>query len=75
MPQKTVRQILEVKTPQGKVANLDFKQGKNDEWYWTLTAKNSRQIGTCLPEMYKNREDCVNNAYDILFVKWSIQED
>jgi len=56
----------------GKEATLEYVQSeKNKQWYWTLTAKNGKQIASCLPEMYINRKDCVYNASEILLKKWS----
>ena len=63
-----------IQATESKVAKLEFKQNVNDEWYWTLTAINGRQIGTCAPEYYKNRGDCVSNAQDILLTKWNIED-
>lgn len=71
---------LQIKTLVGlndssKKGKLEFKKNVRKEWYWTLTAFNGRQIASCIPEYYKNKMDCAQNAVTILMTKWTWNDD
>lgn len=42
---------------------LEIRKAKNNEWYWVAISKgNHEETGSSLPETYKNKLDCLNNA-------------